>query len=131
MHYLIAALYFLLALIGSDGWGDRTVVTRTSADGAEVLYSQTRVVAGIAHFACIASVSGSCHYELFPRDCTMAPPAAPCATDPVGEFALASGTSRDVTDLPTGFRFCVSHDARPETPDCMPARNPRATASSR
>jgi len=30
MHYLIAALYFLLALIGSDGWGDRTVVTRAS-----------------------------------------------------------------------------------------------------
>lgn len=131
MHYLIAALYFLLALIGSDGWGDRSIVTRASADGAEVLYSQTRVVAGIAHFTCIASVSGRCHYELFPRDCTTAPPAAPCATAAVEEFALASGTSRDVTDLPTGFRFCVSHDARPGTPDCMPAQAPRATASSR
>jgi hypothetical protein len=131
MHYLIAALYFLLALIGSDGWGDRTVVTRASADGTEVLYSQTRIVAGIAHFACIASVSGSCHYELFPRDCTMAPPAAPCPTDLVRQFALASGTSRDITGLPAGFRFCVSHDARPETPDCMPARNPQASAPSR
>lgn len=124
MQYLIAALYFLLALIGG---GSQTLVTRASANGVEVLHSQTRLVAGIAHVACIASTSGRCHYELFPRDCAT---ATPCTADPVRQFALPSGTSRDIIDLPNGFRLCVSRGIRAETPDCVPAGSAQAAAQS-
>jgi hypothetical protein len=34
------------------------------------------------------------------------------------DFRLAAGQASDVLRLPPGFRYCLSHDARPVAPAC-------------
>lgn len=118
MRNFMALAYFLLALMGCDSWGDKTIVMRSSANGDYVIYSKTRVAADVAKFECIKSASGSCHYLLFPRDCkTSGKAGAACMAQPFEQFALASGTTREIVGLPSGFEQCVSHEAKLMTPD--------------
>jgi len=124
MRNVLAMVYFLLALVGCNEWGGTTTVTRSSDDGADVLYSKTRVMAGVARFECITSVSGRCHYVLFPRDC--ASPAAPadaCTAQAVEHFTMAVGATREIVGLPSGFGLCVSHEDKPVTPGCAPLQD--------
>jgi hypothetical protein len=93
MHYLIALIYFLLALIGLDGYGKHTIVTRSAVNGVDVLYSRTRVAAGIADVACISSESGRCHYLVLPADCAAPKPLAAAAAL-CNIRAVASGDSK-------------------------------------
>ena len=34
------------------------------------------------------------------------------------DFRLSAGQASDVLHLPPGFRYCLSHDARPVAPAC-------------
>lgn len=115
MNNFIAAMYFLLALFGYDG-GGTTVITRSSIDGADVIYSRTRIKAGIARFECIASASGECHYTLFPRQCAAA--TGGCAT-PTERFTMAAGATREVVGMPP-FDACVARDDTALAQDCKP-----------
>ncbi|WP_426700954.1 hypothetical protein ACPPVV_16490 [Rhodanobacter sp. Col0626] len=119
----MALIYFLYALLGGNGLAGSTIVTRASANGADVLYSKAHVLAGLADFACIDSASGSCHYVLFPPACAM-PWAAlsGCPTDPLQQFALPAGATKNIAGLPPGFTVCVSADVQPVTPECKPTR---------
>lgn len=121
MHYLMALIYFLYALLGGASGSASTIITHASANGADVLYSKARIVAGLADFTCVGSASGSCHYMLFPPACTM--PWARligCPADPLQQFALPAGTTRNIAGLPPGFTVCVSADTQPMTADCQP-----------
>jgi hypothetical protein len=117
MHNLIAAIYFLLALFGYDG-GGTTVITRSSIDGADVIYSRTRTMVGIARFECIASASGECHYTLFRRQCASA--TGVCSSQPAERFTVATGTKREVVGMPP-FDACVTNDDTALAPDCKPS----------
>lgn len=122
MHYLIALIYFLLALVGLDGYGSHTIVTRSAVNGVDVLYSRTRVVAGIADIACISSESGRCHYRVLPADCTVPRPlavaAALCDIEPHRQFVLPAGASRELAGLPASFTLCVSQNSNNQGADC-------------
>lgn len=122
MHYLMALIYFLYALLGGNGWSGSTIITHATANGVDVLYSKASIVAGLADFTCIGSASGSCHYALFPPACAMPWVAVTgCPTDPLKQFALPAGSTRNIAGLPPGFTLCVSADAQPVTSDCQPA----------
>ncbi len=122
MHYLIALIYFLLALVGLDGYGSHTLVTRSAVNGVDVLYSRTHVAAGIAEVACISSESGRCHYRVMPADCTAPRPlavaAALCNIEPHLSFVLSAGARRQLAGLPASFTLCVSQNSDHQVADC-------------
>lgn len=122
MHYLLALIWFVLALVGLDGYGSHSHVTRATVDGVDVLYSRTRVIADIADFTCVRSASGLCHYRLLARDC-MAPrsratTASACKPIPARQFALATGASREITGLPARFTLCVGQHGDAAGAEC-------------
>ena len=122
MHYLIAFIYFLFALIGIDGQGSHTIVTRSVVNGVDVLYSRTRVIGSVAEVACISSASGRCHYRLLPDECLTSPaprrwPAA-CSSVTTGPFVLQAGATRELVGLAQGVAICVSHDDPLPRSDC-------------
>lgn len=130
MRNLMALLYYLCALLGCDVGGD-TTVHRINIDGVDVLDSKVRVTEQIARFECRASQSGQCHYALFRADCVAAKPANPgaaaaatpsgCAGPPAFErFDLAAGDTREIIDIASGFKVCVSADRAPMGADCKP-----------
>lgn len=133
MRNLIAIAYFLLSLIGCNG-GGTTFATHSSVNGEDVVYSKTRVQAGIVHFECVRSASGQCHYTLFPRTCTNDPaPAAPpraCTAQPAEHFTVTAGDSRDVVGMSAPFDLCVRHDTRTVTADCREAKVATASAAA-
>ena len=124
MSKFIALFQFLLALCGCN-IGGTTFSDRVSIDGRDTLHSRARVLAGVAHFTCLASASGRCHYTLFADDAVAdcngsAAPAsstAPCPAKPLKQFAVAAGDSLEFAGLP-GFRLCVSADDLPRSMDC-------------
>ena len=124
MRNLIATVYFLLSLVGCQG--GTTFATQASVDGQDVIYSKTRVQAGIVRFECVRSASGQCHYTLFPRECTAdpAPAARPpaCTSLPVERFTVAAGDHREVVGMQAAFDLCVRHDTRAVTADCREAK---------
>lgn len=123
MRSILAFVYSLLAMFGfMDGPGT-TVVARTTVDGVDLLFSRTEVAPGKAHFQCLRSASGRCHYVLFASQCTSigsttGSSGATCTTRPLEHFDLAIGQARDLTSLPADFRQCVSHRAGAMAPDC-------------
>ncbi|HEV7122741.1 MAG TPA: hypothetical protein VGN24_04855 [Rhodanobacter sp.] len=128
MHYLIALIYFVLALTGLDGFGSHTLVTRASSNGADVLYSRTTTIADAADIACVRSASGSCHYRLLARDCIasrLRAVAGSCTADPPRQFVLATGTSKAIVGLPAAFTLCVGQgsDVGYATCETWPAMN--------
>ena len=129
MHYLIAVIYFVLALFGFDGHGNHTLVTRAVVAGVDVLYSKTQTIANVADITCLRSASGQCHYRLLVRDCAARQPGATVASaciDPVRKFALAAGTSRAIAGLPASFTLCVGQDRDTDLTECdtLPAVDP-------
>ncbi len=130
MHYLIAFIYFLFALIGIDGQGSRTIVTRSVVNGVDVLYSRTRVIGSVAEVACISSASGRCHYRLLPGDClaSQSPRQLPadCAGDATLPFVLRAGSTRGLAGLAPGVAICVSDDNPVPGSACEPLANASA-----
>lgn len=122
MHYLIAFIYFLFALIGIDGHGSHTIVRHAVSHGVDVLYSRTRVIGGLAEVACISSASGVCHYRLLPGECLEPAPqrALPtaCAGDKAAQFVLPAGASRELSGWSRGAAICVSVDHPVTGSDC-------------
>ncbi|MGY1426380.1 hypothetical protein [Lysobacter sp. A289] len=114
----MALVYFVLSLFGCD-IGSSTYVTRTTVDGADILYSQTTTQSGVSRFECLRSASGACHYTVFPRECSSAsqptnPQLERCESKPIERFTVAKGESRQIAGL-QGFRLCVSaEDEAPE-----------------
>ena len=128
MHYLIALIYFVLALTGLEGYGSHTLVTRAVANGVDVLYSRTTTIADAADITCVRSASGSCHYRLQARDCIASRSravAGPCTADPPRQFVLAAGTSKAIVDLPAVFTLCVDQGSEVGHASCetWPAMN--------
>jgi hypothetical protein len=113
MHKLITLLYLIFSLAGCDH--TRTIVLRSSVDGADQLYSRTTVLTLSTLFECIHSQSGHCYYGVFSHQCA----ATPACTAPLQQFALNSDSQRRVLDLPPDFELCVSAEATPMTRDCL------------
>ena len=117
---LMALFYFVLSLFGVDVGGS-TFVHRSSADGADLLYSTATAQAGVARFECVRSASGQCHYTVYPSDCAPGPAATrnhdECLSEPVERFVLADGASRQIAGL-HDFRLCVSADSGQPVADC-------------
>ncbi|OOG52551.1 hypothetical protein B0E47_14715 [Rhodanobacter sp. B05] len=132
MHYLIALIYFVLALFGLDGAGSHTIVSRSTVNGIDVLYSKARIIADVVDVTCVRSASGSCHYRLLKHDCATprarAATASTCAPDAVRQFAVATGASRQLAGLPGNFMLCVGQDSKSAGADCeqLPAIDPPA-----
>ncbi len=111
MHYLIAGIYFLFALLGWDGWGAHTIATQAFEHGTEVLYSETSITPVLARFSCVGSATGRCHYRLFSEHChqPVRPASVPvCDRTPLREIVLSIGKSAELLGLPAGFSFCVT-----------------------
>ncbi|MEP7186550.1 MAG: hypothetical protein ABI767_12010 [Rhodanobacter sp.] len=123
MHYLIAAIYFLFALFGWDGWGAQTIATHAFDHGTEVLYSEASVTPVLARFSCVSSATGECHYRFFSAHCdqpmhTASVPA--CQRKPYHELVVATGNRTELARLPANFTFCVNQDALPPDVPCRP-----------
>ena len=118
MHYLIALIYFVLALFGLHGYGSHTIVTHSTVDGVDMLYSKTRIVADVVDVSCVRSASGRCHYQLLPRDCRLSQPQAGCTPDPAQRITLAAGARTELAGLPGGLVLCVGQDSNPSHADC-------------
>lgn len=123
MHYLIALIYFVLALFGLDGRGSHGIVTHATVDGIDMLYSRVRVVAAVTEVTCVRRASGQCHYQLLPRDCLLprprkAPAASSCKADPAQRFTLAVGARRELAGVLDGLALCVGPDGNASHADC-------------
>jgi hypothetical protein len=114
MSNLIAAVYFLLSLVGIQGMGT-TITTRPMAHGVEQMHSRIHVLASVARFECLSSASGTCHYTLFPRAC--GPRSGACARPAFDRFTMPAGTRREMVGLPD-FSPCVAPDDAPMGADC-------------
>ncbi|WP_313425569.1 hypothetical protein [Stenotrophomonas rhizophila] len=86
-----------------------TSVTRIRANGVDALYSKSSLVDGVAHFECIASSSGTCHYLLLDPSCSK---DAACTKPPLHRLAVAVGKTEQMAGLPTGFNQCVSEQPK-------------------
>lgn len=115
MTKLIALLQFLLALAGCSP-GGTTWTSRMDA-GPLTLHSRASVQDGVAHFECVKSSSGACHYTLYPDACNG---SAACQLAPLQRFNVASGDSRQLTGV-IGFRPCVRLDDALPMADCRRA----------
>lgn len=133
MHYLIAAIYFLFALLGWDGFGAHTIATHAFEHGTQVLYSEASITPVLARFVCVDSASGRCYYRLFRAECALPVPNAPpsaCVPEAVREFALTRGDSTRLTGMPDAFDFCVSQHVLPPNESCKPRLRAGAVAQS-
>jgi hypothetical protein len=45
-------------------------------------------------------------------------PGGACRVRVLRDFRLSAGQASDVLHLPPGFRYCLSHHARPVAPAC-------------
>lgn len=91
-----------------------TTVEHTIEDEVRNDRSWVRLWKDRARFKCKASTSGACWVVVFVEECQ----GKACTTRLVRDFRLAAGQSSDVLKLPPGFRYCLSHDARPVAPAC-------------
>ena len=91
-----------------------TTTALSLEDGDRVDKSWVRTWKERARFECVASTSGACWVLVFVSEC----PGGACKVRVLRDFRLAAGQSTDVLRLPPGFRYCLSHDARPVAPAC-------------
>lgn len=119
MRMLAALFWITLGMIGCDQ-REKTVTTTirstTPAGSHAVRVSATKAS---AKFQCIESASGDCEFAVFAPGCSGAADDSRCEPKPVSEFVVAAGTSRQVADLPEGFRFCVGYGKKPVAPSCL------------
>ena len=122
MRNLIALFPALLTLAGCNGIGGSTHITRATADGRDLIHSEVWVGPRVARFQCLASASGRCHYVLYRDGCDPGKAGDECAPRTFDRFAVASGRSREVLGMPTGFAMCVSERANPLPQTCASAQ---------
>ena len=91
-----------------------TTLARSTEDGQRIDKSWVRTWKDRARFECVASTSGACRVLVFVSEC----PGPACRTRILRDFALRAGETIDLVRLPAGFRYCLSHDARPVAPAC-------------
>lgn len=91
-----------------------TTVARSVEDGVRNDKSWVRTWVDRARFECVASTSGACWVVVFATEC----PGGACRVRVLRDFRLSAGQASDVLHLPPGFRYCLSHDARPVAPAC-------------
>lgn len=96
-------------LLAACQQSSNTSVTRIRANGVDALYSKSTVVDGVAHFECIASSSGTCHYLLLDPTCSK---DAACAKPPLHRLAVAAGKTEQMAGLPKGVQHCVSEQPK-------------------
>lgn len=108
MRTVLPVCLAVLLLAGCQQ-SSNTSVTRIRANGVDALYSKTTVDDGVAHFECIASSSGHCHYLLLDPRCTT---DATCAQPPLHRLAVAVGKTEQMAGLPKGFQQCVSEQPK-------------------
>lgn len=109
----------LLGMMGCDE-REKTVTTTISSNGPAGA-NAIRVVANKAkaEFQCIESVSGDCEFVVFLADCAVGEDMSACKPTPVADFTLKAGSSREIADLPEGFKFCAGHGKKPVAPTCL------------
>ncbi|HEX7816272.1 hypothetical protein [Dyella sp.] len=112
MIKIMAIVYFLTALAGCSG-EDRSIMTRSSVNGVDQIYSKVHIRAGTTTFACLDSISGSCHYAIF--DCAL----GHCQEQPLRMLAVVAGTEQDVRDLPATIQVCARGDDTAQTVNCL------------
>ena len=117
----LPTLFPILALIGVSAAGvtacekiPSTTIARAVEDGVRNDRSWVRTWVDRARFECVASTSGACWVLVFVAEC----PGTACQVRVLRDFRLPAGRSSDVLNLPPGFRYCLSHDARPVAPAC-------------
>jgi hypothetical protein len=91
-----------------------TTIARSVEDGPRIDKSWIRTWKDRARFECVASTSGVCQVVVFVSEC----PGAACKTRILRDFALPADEAVDVVKLPAGFKYCLSHYARPVAPAC-------------
>jgi hypothetical protein len=137
MRKLIAVLCYSCLLLGCD-LGGNTIVHRENDSGIDIIHSKVKIDARLAHFECIASRSGECHYSVFRKVCPQAAGAiAPanalasaatnsddrtpdCAARIIERFVVKAGTTRAAIDMKPGFTVCVTPEDTPVLADCKP-----------
>ncbi len=67
-----------------------------------------------ARFECRLSRSGRCQVLVFVEQCR----GKVCKPRVIREFTVQAGDSAEMFRLPPGFRYCLSHAARPVAPAC-------------
>lgn len=122
MRILTMLFHALLMLAGCNGYGGNTHVTRTTADGRDLIHSEVWIGERVARFQCLASASGRCHYVLYRDECGPDPAKGECVPRAFDRFAVAKGGSRELLGMPVGFAMCVSDRADPLPPRCAPAQ---------
>lgn len=78
---------------------------------------------GSAKIECVASPSGECNYALFTSRCDSVEGEAgkattTCTHQVFDQFKLATGQSRQLTNLPGGYKQCMKASGKPEVPNC-------------
>ncbi|MGH8055533.1 MAG: hypothetical protein ACREP4_16605 [Stenotrophomonas sp.] len=101
MHYLTMLLGSLLSMLGINEPPGQTSVTRIS--GEQALLSRTTVRSGVAKFQCLQSESGSCVYQLYREQCGAGQGAQVCNREPLMDFVVLVGRTRQMNNLPEGF----------------------------
>ena len=91
-----------------------TTIAHSTEDGDRIDKDWVRTWKDRARFECVASTSGACAVVVFVTEC----PGAACNTRVLREFALPAGEAIDLLKLPPGFKYCLSHTARPVAPAC-------------
>ena len=76
-------------------------MTRISGD--EQLLSRTTIRDGVARFQCLQSDTGRCIYLVYREQCSSGQDKAVCEREPLADFALMVGRTRDMRGLPNGF----------------------------
>lgn len=74
-------------------------------------------------FECVSSESGNCHYVLFTSRCSAdageaGKQAVSCTHQVFDEFKLGVGQTREVRNLPAGYKQCMLPNAMPDVPSC-------------
>lgn len=91
-----------------------TTITHAVEDGVRNDKSWVRLWKDRARFECVASNSGACWVVVFVTEC----PGPACKVRVLRDLRLSAGQASDVLHLPPGFRYCLSHAARPVAPAC-------------
>ncbi|MCV2361106.1 hypothetical protein LNV08_19195 [Paucibacter sp. TC2R-5] len=78
---------------------------------------------GSAKIECVASPSGECNYVLFTSRCETVEADAgksttTCTHQVFDQFKLATGQSRQLANLPAGYKQCMKSAGKPELPNC-------------
>jgi curli biogenesis system outer membrane secretion channel CsgG len=78
---------------------------------------------GSAKIECVASPSGECNYALFTSRCDSVEAAdgkstTTCTHQVFDQFKLSAGQSRQLTNLPSGYKQCMKSSGKPEVPSC-------------